>query len=178
MIKLKDIIDSNFYEIFDTPADKIKWDISDQDLVIGTFTVSNGKKYKLSLESQSMSGDEIDPSNFFDDLPNDIYKDAKIATFELLSDTGDNQSYNNGKMGIEGTGNAAEVFGIVVNGLISYIKKYKPSMIYFQAAEPNRRSLYSVMVNRLIKVLPGWKFKSKDNTFVVYNDLLFQKRRK
>ena len=177
MIKLKDIIDLNLTEIFDSSADKIKWDTTDPDLIIGTFIVSNGKKYRISLESQSMSADEIDPSDFFDNLPDDIYNDAKIVTFELLSDTGDNQSYNS-KMGIEGTGSAAEVFGIVVNGLLWYIKKYKPSMIYFQAAEQNRRSLYSVMVNRIIKALPGWKSKSKDKTFVVYNDLLFQKSRR
>jgi hypothetical protein len=74
------------------------------------------------------------------------------------------------KQGIEGTGSAAEVFGIVINAIIQYVKKARPALLYFQAAEPNRRALYARIIRRILPDLPGWSSTADDaGQFAIYN---------
>jgi hypothetical protein len=156
-------------EVLNTPATSVQWDTSDPDLVTANFTASNGMPYKISIVAPYMGPDEIDPYDFFDaDVPN-----SKFVEFEQMSQN----NKNRGKQGIEGTGSAAEVFGIVTNALLQYTKKFKPSMLYFQSIEPSRQRLYAHIANRMVKMLPGWAVKQQDGAnFAVYNQRLLKKQ--
>ena len=98
-----------------------------------------------------------------------MYNKSKFVSFEQL--TKDIKGgYPVAKQGIEGTGSAAEVFGIVVNAIIQYVKKARPALLYFQAAEPNRRALYARMIQRVLPALPGWASTADDaGQFAIYN---------
>jgi hypothetical protein len=104
---------------------------------------------------------ELLPKN----LPDSYYDRGKFVEFAQLSKRGKE------KQGVEGTGAAAEVFGIVTNGILSYIKKKKPTYLYFQAAEPNRQSLYSKMIKKILPLLPNWKLNgpTNDGVFMLYS---------
>jgi len=163
--------ESPLMEVLDTPAKGIKWDTYDPELITGKFTASNNIKYNIDILAPYIGPDELDPYDFFSDeqMTDEFYDSARFVEFERVT-----KSYK-GKQGIEGTGAAAEVFGIVVNGLLSYIKKYKPSMLYFQAVEPNRQKLYKTMSERIIRLLPGWQFEQKGSHFAIYNTKLLNK---
>ena len=161
-------------EVLNTPATGVQWDTSDPELVSANFTASNGVPYELSISASFAAPDEIGPYDFFDvDIPDDIYDASRFVEFSTKSD----QPYAKGKQGIEGTGSAAEVFGIVTNALLQYTKKYKPAMLYFQAAEPSRQRLYAAIVNRMIKSLPGWAAKQQgQSNFAIYNQRLLKRQ--
>jgi predicted nucleotidyltransferase len=163
--------ESPLMEVLDTPAKGIKWDTEDTDLITGKFTASNNIKYNIDILAPYIGPDELDPFDFFSDdqMTDEFYDSARFVEFEQVT-----RSYK-GKQGIEGTGAAAEVFGIVVNGLLSYIKKYKPSMLYFQAVEPNRQNLYKTMCERIVRLLPGWQCEQKGSHFAIYNTKLLNK---
>lgn len=178
MIKLKDILGSNLNELFDTSAKDITWDTSDPDSVTGEFTVSNGNEYELSIVAPYMAPDEIDVSEFFDDkVPEEFEDKSRFVEFKLMTGAKPTSYLDSGgKSGIEGTGAAAEVFGIVINGLLWYIKKYKPSAIYFQAVEPSRIRLYTVITKRMLQSLSGWKTKIDGGHFIIYNSRLLRNK--
>jgi hypothetical protein len=163
--------ESPLMEVLDTPAKGIKWDTYDPELITGKFIASNNIKYNIDILAPYIGPDELDPYDFFssEQMTDEFYDSARFVEFERVT-----KSYK-GKQGIEGTGAAAEVFGIVVNGLLSYIKKYKPSMLYFQAVEPNRQKLYKTMSERIIRLLPGWQFEQKGSHFAIYNTKLLNK---
>jgi hypothetical protein len=58
----------------------------------------------------------------------------------------------------------------VVHAIIQYVKKARPALLYFQAAEPNRRALYARMIQRVLPSLPGWASMTVGNgEFGIYN---------
>lgn len=144
------------------------------------FTASNGIKYRLDFLDPGIGPEEMGPESFSfhlgmdDSVWDKVYDGAKFVEFEQVNLK---DPYGQGKQGTEGTGAAAEVFGIVVNAILTYIKKHKPSMLYFQAVQPNRRRLYTSMINRLLKVLPEWGFERSgpaDSMFAIYNTRLLK----
>jgi hypothetical protein len=142
-------------EVLDTKASNktSQWDTSDPDMIKFNFTASNGVRYQLDFLEPYIGPDEMSPYDFFDS--DEVYNKSKFVSFEQIT-----QDMKGGhpvtKQGIEGTGSAAEVFGIVINAIIQYVKKARPALLYFQAAEPNRRALYSRMIQRVLPSLPGW----------------------
>lgn len=65
--------------------------------------------------------------------------------------------------GITGTGNAAEVFGTVVDITRSFLQQYPHvKLISFSADEPSRQKLYARMAQRL---LPDWKLERTGRNF-------------
>ena len=157
-------------EVLDTKAGKSNhahWNASDPDMVKFTFTASNGVEYQLDFLEPYIGPDEMSPYDFFDS--DEVYNKSKFVSFEQL--TKDIKGgYPVAKQGIEGTGSAAEVFGIVVNAIIQYVKKARPALLYFQAAEPNRRALYARMIRRILPGLPGWASTADDaGQFAIYN---------
>lgn len=156
-------------EVLDTKASNAtsQWNASDPDMVKFTFTASNGVEYQLDFLEPYIGPDEMSPYDFFDS--EEVYNKSKFVSFEQL--TKDIKGgYPVAKQGIEGTGSAAEVFGIVVNAIIQYVKKARPALLYFQAAEPNRRALYARMIQKVLPSLPGWASMSIGNgQFGIYN---------
>jgi hypothetical protein len=157
-------------EVLDTKAGKSNhahWNASDPDMIKFTFTASNGVEYQLDFLEPYIGPDEMSPYDFFDS--DEVYNKSKFVSFEQIT-----QDMKGGypvtKQGIEGTGSAAEVFGIVVNAIIQYVKKARPALLYFQAAEPNRRALYARMIRRILPGLPGWASTADDaGQFAIYN---------
>jgi hypothetical protein len=109
----------------------------------------------------------MSPYDYFDS--DEVFDNSKFVSFEQL--TNDIKGgHPVAKQGIEGTGSAAEVFGIVVHAIIQYVKKARPALLYFQAAEPNRRALYARMIQRVLPSLPGWASMTVGNgEFGIYN---------
>ena len=156
-------------EVLDTKASTAssQWNTSDPDMIKFNFTASNGVEYQLDFLAPYIGPDEMGPEDFFDS--DEVADNSKFVSFEQIT-----QDMKGGhpvvKQGIEGTGSAAEVFGIVVNAIIQYAKKARPSLLYFQAAEPNRRALYARMIQRVLPSLPGWASMSLDGGhFGIYN---------
>jgi hypothetical protein len=157
-------------EVLDTKAGKSNrahWDASDPDMIKFTFTASNGVEYQLDFLEPYIGPDEMSPYDFFDS--DEVYNKSKFVSFEQI--TKDMKGgYPVAKQGIEGTGSAAEVFGIVINAIIQYVKKARPALLYFQAAEPNRRALYARMIRRILPGLPGWASTADAaGQFAIYN---------
>ena len=129
-------IDESINEVLDTPTTGVKWNTKDPDLVSASFTASNGIPYDLYILSPYIGPDQLDPYDFFGTEMDDQVRDrARFVEFEVTP----KKSNIKGKQGIEGTGSAAEVFGIVTNALVEYTKKFKPSMLYFQADRKSTR---------------------------------------
>jgi hypothetical protein len=146
-------IDESINEVFNTPATGVKWDTFDPDLVSASFTASNGVPYELHITAPYIGPDQLDPYDFFGTEMDDQARErARFVEFEVPP----KKPNSKGKQGIEGTGSAAEVFGIVTNALVEYAKKFKPSMLYFQAVEPNRARLYAAIAKRVAQSMPGW----------------------
>jgi len=152
-------------EVFDTKIARPKWSIPlDNDMISLQFTASNGVPYTLDFLAPHMGPDEMGPLDFFDDLSDEAYERARFVEFEQTAA----KPYSTGKQGIEGTGSAAEVFGIVSNAMKQYVKKFQPSMLYFQAAEPSRQSLYARMLAKVAQGL-GWGYKQDGGHFVIFD---------
>jgi hypothetical protein len=149
-----------------TKQHKAKWDFSSPDLEDLKFTASNGINYSLNFMDPYIGPSEIDDFELLPkNLPDSYYDRGKFVEFSQIGKRGKE------KQGIEGTGAAAEVFGIVTNGILNYIKKKKPTYLYFQAAESNRQSLYSKMIKKILSLLPGWKVNgpTSDGVYMLYS---------
>jgi hypothetical protein len=156
-------------EVLDTKASNAtsQWDMSDPDMIKFNFTASNGVRYQVDFLAPYIGPEEMGPEDFFDS--DEIFDNSKFVSFEQIT-----QDMKGGhpvvKQGIEGTGSAAEVFGIVWNAIIQYVKKARPALLYFQAAEPNRRALYARMIPRILPAIPGYASMSIGNgEFGIYN---------
>jgi len=156
-------------EVLDTKASNAisQWDTSDPDMIKFNFTASNGVEYQLDFLAPYIGPENMSPYDYFDS--DEVFEKSKFVSFEQIT-----QDMKGGfpvaKQGIEGTGSAAEVFGIVVHAIIQYVKKARPALLYFQAAEPNRRALYARMIQRVLPSLPGWASMTVGNgEFGIYN---------
>lgn len=158
-------------EVLDTEpgkTNKAKWDFSDPDMQELNFTASNGQQYRLDFLAPYIGPDEINQYNLLPDASDKYLDRGFFVQFEQVNKR---SPWKKGKQGIEGTGAAAEIFGVVSNAILQFVKKKKPTYLYFQAAESNRISLYSAMVKRLLPNLPGWKSQgpSSDGVFTLYS---------
>jgi len=157
-------------EVLDTKAGTshhADWNTSDPDMVKFNFRASNGVEYQLDFLAPYIGPENMSPYDYFDS--DEVFDNSKFVSFEQL--TNDIKGgHPVTKQGIEGTGSAAEVFGIVVHAIIQYVKKARPALLYFQAAEPNRRALYARMIQRVLPSLPGWASMTVGNgEFGIYN---------
>jgi len=141
--------------------------MSDPDMVKFNFTASNGVQYQLDFLAPYIGPENMSPYDYFDS--DEVFDNSKFVSFEQL--TNDIKGgHPVAKQGIEGTGSAAEVFGVVVHAIIQYVKKARPALLYFQAAEPNRRALYARIIQRALPSLPGWASMTVGNgEFGIYN---------
>jgi hypothetical protein len=152
-------------------VNKANWKNSGDDITSLNFTVSNGIPYQLSFTDMYMAPEYVNQWDFIpDDTPDQISDNGKFVEFVQEKEQGD----GHGKQGIEGTGAAAEVFGIVYNAIIEFVQKYKPIYLMFQAAEPSRIRLYSTLVRKMLQTMPGWATQQKGGVFFVYNKKYFK----
>jgi hypothetical protein len=164
-------LSENLAEVLNTQPGKInkaQWNSSDEATSLD-FVASNGIKYTLDFMPPYMGPDEFNQYQQLPDAPDQVLDRGRFVSFEQTG----NNPYQTGKQGIEGTGAAAEVFGIVYNAILKYVKKYQPTYLYFQAAEPNRQRLYAALIKKMLPAMPGWKFKQHSGEFVIYNSSLF-----
>jgi len=164
---LDQVMGGQVNEVLNTKPNKTNkstWSEQTEDLVQLNFVASNGLPYNLSITALYMSPDEIQDS-VPEEIPNEVAERGRFVEFFQESKPG--AGY--GKQGIEGTGAAAEVLAIVYNGLNQYVKKYKPTFLMFQAAEPSRRRLYSALVKKILQTMPNWKYTENDGIFFVYD---------
>ena len=156
----------NTTEVLNTQATNAKWTMSTEDMSRLEFTASNGIEYQIDFLAPFIGPDEIHPDDFIPDISREAEDSAVFVEFSQKNATGA------AKQGVAGTGAAAEVFGIVTNTILEFAKKRKPSMIYFQAAEVNRRKLYAAIANRLVKSMSGYTVKQMGDKFAVYSNAL------
>jgi hypothetical protein len=153
-------------ELFDSKG--VKWDMQDEDIYDCYFKASNGVRYRIDFLAPHVGPDEIDPYDIMsEELPDELRDRCWFVEFSQV----DKKDSSVEKQGIEGTGASAEVFGIVINAILKFIKKQKPVMLYFQAVEPSRQSLYAAITNRLGRSI-GWQVKQVGPHFYMYNKKL------
>ena len=152
-------------EVFDTVGNGTWTSKLYGSMIEYNFTASNGKRYRLDFLEPGIGPDEMGPYDFHDHMISDeAYETARFVEFSQVT-----KKNPRGFTDKRGTGSAAEVFGTVVNAMVEYIKKYKPSMLYFQAVEPNRQRLYAAMAKRLVQSLRGWGVSLNGGQIAVYN---------
>jgi hypothetical protein len=82
-----------------------------------------------------------------------------------------------GSMGITGKGDAARIFGTVLQAIHGYLAQHTPEYIMFTADEPSRQRLYAHMVRRLARtyhLVSPQEFQQLDNDELPEpNDTLF-----
>lgn len=164
------LIENLITEIFDTKH-KLGWNFYGGKLT-GYFKASNNIAYEVKFEAIEGYNYEGYPKG----VPYSILKQvAKINNDEKLNkeieklySTWTDENYNNNipvfdltfmplndddEWGINGTGSSSEIFGIILNGLITLFKGNTNSkyikMFFFYAKEPSRISLY----NKIAKIL-------------------------
>ena len=169
--------DDNLSELMNTkPAksNQAKWS-GDDTLANLNFVASNGIPYQLSIMGFHAAPDEVQPYDF--DTFDNADGDPDLGRFiEFIQEPKPGVGY--GKQGIEGTGAAAEVFGIVYNAIAQYVKKHKLTFVIFQAAEPSRRKLYTALTRKMLQTFPGWKYEEQDGVYFVYNSKFFPQQQK
>jgi hypothetical protein len=142
----------------------LKWRQTDEALATN-FKVGD-IDYKIALiETAYMEYDEKTESILYDladknNLNEDILTAWEGEAYNL--EFWDKKQGN----GITGTGNAAEVFGIVINGVIDIANKKNIKSFIFTAKEQSRIKLYdaisSVVANKL-----DWNNYSKDGVYII-----------
>ena len=148
-----------------TSRQDLKWKQGDEDLST-KFTVSN-IDYRISMiETAFMEYDDDVQKTLFDLVEeNDLDEETTIAAY-------DGEAYNlefwdkKQGNGITGTGNAAEVFGIVINGVTDRVKKKNIEALVFTAKEPSRIKLYNSMAEVVANKL-GWGAYYKDGVYIL-----------
>lgn len=148
-----------------TSKQDLKWKQGDEDLST-KFTVGN-IDYRISMiETAYMEYDDDVQKTLFDLVEeNDLDEETTIAAY-------DGEAYNlefwdkKQGNGITGTGNAAEVFGIVINGVTDRVKKKNIEALVFTAKEPSRIKLYNSMAEVVADKL-GWGAYYKDGVYIL-----------
>lgn len=134
------------------------------------FEASNGLEYRLDILPMWMGADEARPWEFAD-ISDEQDDNGKYVEFSQVG--------TDWIKDITGTGSAAEIFGIVINGILQYVKKFKPPFLMMQAAEMNRRRLYNAMLTRLLPLMPGYKSMGPkaDGMYFIYDSRVIKPRK-
>ena len=148
-----------------TSKQDLKWTYY-EDSSFADFEVK-GKPYKIELaDSAYIDYPElliptintlIEKYNLNKD---DILQGRTGKTYQLIF-----EGYKGGTE-ITGTGNAAEVFGVVINGVIEYAKNKDTETFVFAAKEPSRRKLYNAMANVIANKI-GWNSFYDNGVYII-----------
>jgi len=148
-----------------TSRQDLKWKQGDEDLS-AKFQVK-GNDYRISMIETAYMEYNDDVQKILFDLveENNLDEETTIAAY-------DGEAYNlefwdkKQGNGITGTGNAAEVFGVVINGVTERIKKKNIEALVFTAKEFSRIKLYDAMTVVVADKL-GWNVYSKEGVYIL-----------
>jgi hypothetical protein len=148
-----------------TSKQDLKWSYY-EDSSFADFEVK-GKQYKIELADTAYIdypelliptiNELIEKYNLNKD---DIFQESTGKTYQLIF-----EKYKSGT-GITGTGNAAEIFGVVINGVIEYAKNKNIETFVFAAKEPSRRKLYNAMANIIANKI-GWNSFYDNGVYII-----------
>lgn len=96
------------------------------------FLTADGREIRISFHDQNLSSTSL----------------VEITFSARVNDPTHGKS---GTMGITGKGDAARIFGTVLQATHDYLAMNNPEYIMFTADEPSRQKLYAHMVRRLAK---------------------------
>ena len=148
-----------------TSKQDLKWRQSDEDLS-ATFKIGNINYRIAMIETAYMEYDNKTQA-ILDDLVEENNLDEDNTTMAW-----DGEAYNlefwdkKQGNGITGSGNAAEVFGVVINGVTDRIKKKNIEALIFTAKETSRIKLYNAMAMVVANKL-GWNVYSKEGVYIL-----------
>jgi hypothetical protein len=155
-----------------TSKQDLKWRQGDEDLSTN-FKVGDNL-YRIALR-------EIGTMEYADDINNALLNIVENNNLDYNKTIGDidgnayDVEFSDKKRGtgITGAGNAAEVFGTVLNGVIELANKRNIKAFTFNAKEPSRIKLYNSMTNIIADRL-GWDSKAENGTYLLYDKSLIQ----
>lgn len=153
-------------ELFDT-KEKIKWREGEDTDFTATFTGPNNQKYEInitSLEYLTLPDSAITAAGkLLPEEANEMFIDGQGYHVEFVD-------IEKGK-GITGLGggDTSKIFGIVINALVSKLKREKTDLVFFSAKEPSRKELYKKMAPLIANML-GMKQVNNGKYYFLYKD--------
>ena len=153
-------------ELFDTKQ-KIKWRSGEDTDFTATFTGPNNQKYEINITSLE-----------YLTLPDSaIIAAGKLLPEEVDEMFLDGQGYHVEFVDIEkgkgitglGGGDTAKIFGIVINALVSKLKRENADLVFFSAKESSRKELYKKMAPLIANML-GMKQVNNGKYYFLYKD--------
>jgi hypothetical protein len=148
-----------------TSKQDLKWDYY-EDSSFADFKVK-GKSYKIELADVAY----IDYPELLVPTINKLIEKYNLNKDDILQER-DRKTYQlvfegeKGDTGITGVGNAAETFGVVINGVIEYAKDNNTETFVFAAKEQSRRKLYNAMANVIANKM-GWNAFYENGVYIV-----------
>ena len=171
--ELKQIIREEIIkELFDT-KETIKWKAGEDTEFTATFTGPNNQKYVIditSLEYLNLPDSAITAARkLLPDEVNAVFLDGFLG----MPGAGYYVEFRNREKGkgITGLGGSdtAKIFDIVINALISKLKKEKTELVFFSAKEPSIKELYKKMAP-LIATKLGMAQVNNGKYYFLYKD--------
>jgi hypothetical protein len=150
-----------------TSKQDLKWNIADWG-GITNFNVNN-KEYSIILTNTGNFGYSVKDEEILDNLIKKYNLEDEEANLLGSYEGGTlNLVFSNydGETEITGAGNAFEVFGTVINGVLDYVKNNGTEGLIFTAAEPSRKKLYNAMAAVYANKL-GWNAFYEDGIYIV-----------
>ena len=163
--ELKQIIKEEILkELFDT-KEKVKWRSGEDVDFTTTFTGPNNQKYEInitSLEWLNLPDSAITAAvKLLPDEVNEMFIDGNGYHVEFI-DT----EKGKGITGLGG-GDTSKIFGIVINALVSKLKKENAELVFFSAKESSRKELYK-KIGPLMATMLGMKQVNNGKYYFLY----------
>lgn len=150
-----------------TSKQDLKWNIADSGGI--TYFNVNNKEYSIILTNTGNFGygdkdqrilDNLIKKYNLEDEEANLLGSYEGGTLNLVFSDFD------GDVEITGAGNAFEVFGTVINGVLDYVKSNETEGLIFTAAEPSRKKLYNAMAAIYANKL-GWNAFYEDGVYII-----------
>lgn len=145
----------------------LKWDIQDDGSL--TYFNVNNKEYSIFLRDTGIFNYPDKERKILNNLIKKYNLEEEEANLLGSYEGGTLNlgfSDENGDIEITGAKNAFEVFGVVINGVLDYIKNNGTEGLVFTAKEPSRKKLYNAMAKTYADKL-GWNAFYEDGVYIV-----------
>jgi len=145
----------------------LKWDIQDSGSI--TYFNVNNKEYSLSLRDTGIFNYPTKEQKILNNLIKKYNLEEEEANLLGSYEGGTlNLAFSDedGSVEITGSKDAFEVFGVVINGVLDYIKNNGTEGLIFTAEEPSRKKLYNAMAETYADKL-GWNAFYEDGVYII-----------